>query len=250
MKLIPRIFYVGIFISTLISSRQISQAYFHPSIQVETIINPDHVNAFYTSLPLDKQVSLLLILIDTAQKPQLMGVWWVALAPQAPITFIPVFPSTKEDATYTQELVSHYKLVKGKQQNRELNPAFLTHIKTKDIPLDGYIVLDQSALEILVNFLGGINLDEHTLDGKQVVTRFVNPHIDPEAALIYQSGLWEQICQKAVFAGSSGIFEIVRPELAQHSITSPGLPVNFSSFQTYITNQDSISCSVNPAGRE
>jgi len=250
MKQFQNLFYAGLFILSLIFSRQLSQAYFHPTVQVDTTISLNRVNTIYTELPLDKQVSILLVLVDPAKEPQLMGIWWLALAPQAPVTFMPVFPSYKDTDTYSQELVTRYKLVKGKLQYRELDPAFLEHLKVLELPLDGYIVMDPTALAVLVDFLGGITIGNQPLNGQQATLQFINPYKDSIASLVYQTSLWEQVCKKAVFAGSSGNFEIVLPELARHAITSPGFPLTFASYQSYITGQSSISCSVNPAGME
>ncbi len=250
MKHIQNLFFVGLFIISLFFSRQLSQAYFHPTIEVDTLINQNQANALYTEPPLDRQVSILLVLVDPTQKLNLMGVWWLAIAPHAPVTFIPIFPSYKEADPYSQELVAYFKLVKGRLQNRELDPAFLEQVKATALPVDGYIILDQTALEILVDFLGGVNIASQPANGKQVASQFINPYKDREAALIFQTNIWEQICQKAVFAGSSGPFEIIRPELARHTIISPDFPITFASFQSYITGQESITCSVNPAGIE
>ena len=250
MKLARFFLYLSIFLLALMTSRQFSMGIFNPTIELSPVFNRASLEKVINKPPLDKQVNILMIHTDLSQQPKLMGMWWVAIAPRAPITFVPIFPSAQAGGIDPVELTSKFHIYKEGNKTAKVDSAFMAFVDAEEIPWDGYIVLDHAALAILVDFVGGIRYGNTPLEGAAIVERFTDPTTDKHAALDFQTSLWNELCQKAIFSGSSGGFEIIRPNLVDHVITSPAFPLSFTDFQSHITSSEILTCAINPSEAE
>jgi hypothetical protein len=242
-RIIP---YLVVFTLSLLLSRQISLAVFHPSIKVNPTMMNLELDQANAEPVLDTQVNILLIHAGYPDNPELTSVWWVAIAPHSPITLIPVYPSVQMGETEINKITDVFLTNKKGTDLNQLSPTFIKYLQENSIPWDGFLILDHSALEILVNFVGGVKIGESILEGKEVIAGVSSLERDPLAAMEFQTELWNSLCQKVIFAGSMDNFQIIQPDMVKHTTVSQGFPITFTTFQTHISKNDVLYCAVNP----
>lgn len=242
MKFIRLLILAGVFLFSLMVSRSISMAIFHPY----SLNPPEHTISNYTpyvtSVPIIEQVNILLIQTGKNLSSKPVGVWWIALAPETPITLVSLYPNASLE---TEEWVSEFKLVEGENQKKELAPDFITKLEEKNVPWDGYMILEPTAMEILIDSVGGIKIDGSIMEGRDVTGQFSTIAPNSLQGRAFHTDVWSRLCQKALFAGSSGIYDLVKDELSKHTILSPDFPVTFSDFQVLLNTSSLNRCEVN-----
>lgn len=238
MKLSRLLVVAVIFVVALTVSRSVSLAIFHPysfSTPEYTISSQIHSEE---SQPITEQLNFLLIQTNQSTNSKPIGIWWAAIAPKSPITLVSLYPNSNLDMV---SLLESYQITQG----NHLSAEFISKIYAEDIPLNGYLILDPTAMAILIDSVGGLNINGNYVDGKQVTEYFheIQPNSLKDRA--YQSEVWTKLCQKTIFAGSSGILELVKNELSKHTIVSPDFPISFRDFQAFISDSSLKNCEVN-----
>lgn len=246
MKPMRYLTYLVVFTLSLLLSREISMAVFHPEIDLDQTLMSLEVKTLEGEPVLDTQVNLLLIHTGYPEDPDLTSVWWVAIAPRSPLTLIPVYPSEQITADGVKSITDIFVTSQKGTNLNQLSPTFKEYLKANSIPWDGYLILDHSALEILVNFVGGVKIGDTVLEGKEVIAGVTSTNNDPQQAIEYQTDLWNSLCQKVIFAGSMDNFQIIQPDIAKHTTVSQDFPISFTTFQAHISNNDVLYCAVNP----
>lgn len=259
MKLTRLIFNLSAFLVAMLAGRQTALAIFHPQVDVESIVqkaDPNEIRAseLVPTPPISEQVSFFVVHISSpAESPtSLKGIWWVALTPQAPIILQPIYPMPGTMSETVKKLADSFIPLDGGdwrtlEQFTDLEVGFFTELTQMNVPAQGFILADDEALAILIDLLGGISLEGNMSSGRQVVSALPDAQATPGSAIRLQTELWNGLCKKAVFTGSSQMFSLVQSELQRHIYTSPDFPLDLAAWQAYITSTNIPGCKINPA---
>jgi hypothetical protein len=242
MKISRSLFLAGIFLLSLFASRSLSLAIFHPyssNLPEYTISNQ---MPLVKDIPFSKQLNLIIIQTDQSKTPQPIGIWWVAIAPETPVTLISIYPNAEWES---ESWVSEFQLIHGENEKKHLSPDFIEMFNELGIPWDGYLILEPAAMEILIDSVGGVQIDGQVMEGSSVIQRLMSTAPNSIQGRAFQTDVWQKLCQKVIFAGSSGIYEIVKEELFRHTIISPDFPITFSEFQSLVYISNFNRCEVN-----
>ncbi len=152
-----------------------------------------------TNCPRTEQVHLLLISADDLQKKSvtLQSAWWIIFAPDAPLQWIPLYPSPNGDANQNKKLAADFGIQKTEDES-VLNPSFTQRLLEQDLCWDGYLVADNQLISAIVDDLGGITIRSAHLTGKQVINKQQQALASPAKSLAFQSDLMEELCWNAL----------------------------------------------------
>ena len=188
----------------------------------------------------EKQLNLLLIQTNETLQP--IGIWWVAIVPNNPITLISLYPNANLD---TGEWINEFQLTDNELNEKKVSPDFINKINDQDIPWDGYLVLEPAALEILINSVEGLKINGVDMDGKMVISQLSALNPGSLQGRAFQSDVWLKLCQKAIFAGSVSLYQLVEPELSKYIILSSEFPLSVVDFQAMLSTANLNQCEVN-----
>jgi hypothetical protein len=249
MTQIRYLFYLTVFAFSLLFSRQLSLQIFHPQLQINPITQSAKATEPEDNL-ISSQVNLVILHTNNLKDSFLVSAWWVAIAPDSPITLINIYPTSNFTDSSPRLLQQYFRLEHSQRKNPGLSQAFLQQLSRDDIPWDGYIVVDDEALSMIVDYLGGVNIGENHYDGLHAASNIHRFASSPDPKLQFQSALWEAICQKTIFASSSTSFELIRTELQSHTVLSPNFPFTMDEFQAFNAVNENLSCHAisTPAG--
>lgn len=243
MRPLRYFFYLAIFLTSLFASRQASLALFHPRIQINPI-NSRWETVKSTELPFSGQVNILLIHIPSLQEAHLISLWWIALAPHSPITMVNLYPTLQPNSPAAQSLQEHFMITQSRLEKPDLDLDFLKQLTAREIPWDGYLILDNHALATLIDYFGGVKLSGKPYAGSEVVAQWFDSELPPEVAYSSQVELWEALCEKSIYASSPASFELIRAELKPHVLVSPQFPLSLEDFLAFNTQTYKLSCEI------
>ena len=243
MKFHRLIFMVGISFLAFFIARTISLAIFHPysSVIPDYEISTRTLHLDPALLP-DKQFNFLLIQLNDSPSPKPIAIWWVAVAPETPVTLVSLYPNSIQE---TQALVQDFKITEDNLNEKHVSEEFIARIESQDIPFDGYLVLEPTALAILVDSLQGLKINGITMTGEMVTSQMISESPQTLQGRSFQSDVWANICRKAIFAGSTSIFQLSKEALSAHTIISPDFPVSLSDIQLFLSSAKINQCEVN-----
>jgi hypothetical protein len=152
------------------------------------------------SIPLrpvvNSQRNLLLIHVDRlqAETPRLRGVWLLVVLPsQSHVDFLPLYPASLSGGPVQDvRLEALFQL----QADGSPSPAFLNAFRSMDFWWDHYLVLDEVALAGLIELVGGINLGEWPVNGKQAMDSLSLAFQEPRNAMVLQAVLAQELCHR------------------------------------------------------
>lgn len=243
MRLQRIFFMVGIFILALFASRSISMLIFHPysSVLPNYSISTQKIPSSLDVFP-DEQLNFLLIQTNQAPNPEPIGIWWVAITSDSPVTLVSLYPNASWE---TESLINDFRITEDKFHNRQLSADFISKINEQEIPWDGYLVLEPAALAILVDSFEGLRINGVIMDGEMVSDSLTSLSPESLQGRSFQSDVWSSLCQKAILAGSKSIFDVAKNELSKHMILSPDFPVSFMDIQNLLSLSNIHQCEVN-----
>ena len=233
----------GIFFLALFSSRSISLSIFHPYsfILPEYSISSHDISSKTVTLP-GEQLNLLIIQLNHSPNPKPIGIWWIALASDTPVTLVSLYPSVNLEM---ESLLQDFQITEDKFHKKQLSADFVTKINEQDIPWDGYLILEPAALTILIDSLEGLKINGVVMDGEMVTDRLATLSPESIQGRAFQSDVWSKLCHKVIFAGSTSILEITKKELSKHTILSPDFPLSFNDIQVFLSTSNIKQCEVN-----
>lgn len=154
-------------------------------------------------VPANGQRNLLTILVDdfSAAHPQLRGVWLVARAPYMPqVTFLPVYPLDDLAAVPVQrKLKESFQL----QIGGGLPSEFVQELQSRGLWWHNYLIIDEAGLVRLIDALGGIDLGDDLLGGKQALAQTLSAQ-DSASILEVQARLARAICSRSAQRWKAG----------------------------------------------
>lgn len=166
------------------------------------------------------QRNLLAILVDdfSAARPQLRGVWLLARAPYTPqVTFLPVYPLDDLAAAPAQRrLEEAFRAPAGDG----LPSEFAQELQSRGIWWHDYLIVDEASLANLIDALGGIDLGDDRMSGKQALAQMTAVQ-NSASALEAQARLARAICSRSAqrwrvgeTASAARLFGGVRSDLS------------------------------------
>jgi hypothetical protein len=224
-------------------SRKFSLAIFHPNPKSATIVVENYeVNE--SDFGNGSQLNILIFHASLLTEPILRGAWWIAITPNSPVTMIDLSTNLLTTTDSANRSIAHLKMIKDHRGKYQLSQQMLDQLKIKNIPWDGYVVLDDTAVQVLVDYLGGVAVNDELLDGTRIVVE-LGKNADPIRTMPNTGfDIWKSICQKSLFASSPSSFELVRQGLIQHTVVSPNFPISIQDFHTLIVSSQSTTCKI------
>jgi hypothetical protein len=155
--------------------------------------------------PANGQRNLLVIGVDRldGDLTRLESLWLVLYFPgRSPLTLMPLYPrGGGPETSQRANLAEAFSLARS----GEPDPAFFERLQHEQVWWSGYVVLDETALAVLVDQLGGVVLDGKHLNGDQTLDTIPRAREDPQAALQGQVGLLRSACLQAGKRLSGGL---------------------------------------------
>lgn len=147
--------------------------------------------------PSNGQTNLLVIGVDRleSRQPRLESIWLLGYFPDNPrVTLIPVFPASPgTHPAYLRSLQESFRI----SEHGRPSPEMLKTLQKDHIWWNGYVIVDDIAMIEIIDFLGGIEVNDRRVKGALAISSFPLPQEDPSASLDGQTRLLDRICQQA-----------------------------------------------------
>jgi hypothetical protein len=147
--------------------------------------------------PSNGQINLLIIGVDRlkSRQPRLESIWLLGYFPEEPhITLIPVFPvSPATQPAHLRSLEENLRISEGGRPG----PEMLKTLHRDHIWWNRYVIVDEIAMIEIIDFLGGVQVNDQRVKGALAISSFPLPQEDPAASLEGQTRLLRGICQQA-----------------------------------------------------
>ncbi len=186
---VRRLFFLAIFSAALLVGFKAGEKF---DLIADFFSDPIDINAMPSvPIPDNNQYNLLIIGTDDAEKPdaQLESIWLAAHAENTSnITLIPVFPSL-EDSTQNLILAEAFQLENGKPSRK-----FWDAMQNTNLWWNGYMITDISATINMIDLLGGVQISDKLLNGRQAVGSIPPWESDPQTAVNSQMLVLHGLC--------------------------------------------------------
>jgi hypothetical protein len=92
------------------------------------------------------------------------------------------------------------------------------------IPIMGFVVLDEHAFAVLLDYMGGVDLDGEVLDGASVIGSLRLTYDNPQASLLLQTRILEKLRTNVNRIGTTPELTPLTALTPIHAYTSPSPP--------------------------
>jgi hypothetical protein len=144
-------------------------------------------------IPDNDQFNLLIIGVDSVEKADanLQSIWLAAyLAHSEKVTLVPIFPSLENHEQ--NALLAEAFYLDGSQPGDE----FWEALQQMGFWWKGYVVGDLISTIKMIDALGGVYVDEHLINGAQMVSSIPDWEADPHLSIQQQKILLAGICSR------------------------------------------------------
>jgi hypothetical protein len=178
------------------ASAQVPQAYPLPEEELSSGLRAESSSNMLK--PNNGQRNLLVIGVNQIGSPILIleGIWLVLYRQDTPrFTLMPVYPgsgmSTNPQAA--EALTGLFSL------DSYGNPgaSFLAALHTRKLWWNNYVVVDQTAMAGLIDFVGGVTLGNTMMDGIHAIANMPSVQFAPHDALLAQAEVIKDICSRS-----------------------------------------------------
>jgi len=155
-----------------------------------------------TTNPEVEQTALIVGVDDlTAPDPQLRSLWFVSFRPTAPDLFLLGIPlDAPVEGDPPLPISAHFSL----NEQRELSQAFIDALyRTAPLDYQTTLLLDEQGFAGLVDFLGGLPINEAVFSGHEVLGIISLTDGDPAANLALQQRLLAAMAERASQLGEA-----------------------------------------------
>jgi hypothetical protein len=192
--------------------------------------------------PITGQRNLLVIGVDKfqAKNPQLESIWMLSYFPESPqITFTPLYPaSTPAALSGISDLLALFEI----NEQGVPSAAFLSALQEKSIWWSGYIVLDEIALIQMVDFIGGLIIGEHVIDGAAALGNIPFAQADQKAAYQAQNDFLQDICKQIIRTRPVKDLQIITSLIPDHIQTDINLSQTLREWQSFLEANVQLNC--------
>lgn len=191
--------------------------------------------------PNHTQRTVLLIGVDDLRldQPHLRSIWAAFYKPGFPhLTALALHPDPFA-APVGRSLPGAFSF----SEDGHLSASFVDELNALPFAWDGYILLDDSATALLIDWLGGVLLGGSLVDGSQAAATLPDSQASLESAWTAQADLGQGLCQALSASGGNIDWESLAARLAAGGIqTSLPAASLVEDFQNLLTGSQPLSC--------
>jgi hypothetical protein len=191
------------------------------------------------------QRSLLLITASSLSTfdTHLESIWLATYFPnRSDIRLLPIYPSGNEPISdFEAQLVQSFGLNK-KNGQLTLDHDFVSALENQNYWWSGYIILDEVAIAGIIDRLGGIELQNQTRTGEQVMAKLPNVLEHSGEAYSYQIALLQSGCKQFAQVTLSDDLSQLSTLLARHILTDLQSNQLRTEFQTLLAGKSHPVC--------
>jgi len=195
-----------------------------------------------STIPSTRQRNILVVGVDDLKEPTptLESVWIIANFPGSPrLVLLPIFPlSPKIDHDGNKELVGAF----NSSSKGLLNETFLNELKNRNLWWSDYVILDETAMEMILNFVGNPDQTGRANTLKPVISRHPNSAKDLEGVHQKQVGLLSYLCRYANQTNPSQGPSSILALIPEHIRTNLKPPEIINRWKTLISYRGGFSC--------
>lgn len=194
------------------------------------------------STPGARSISIVVFGVDdlSLEKPQLQALWFASFEPpqkQIQLLGISVDASISESGVTLRENFSLF-------EPPDFGAGFLTALTTlAPHPIHGFIVLDEEGFAALIDYIGGVTLDDQQLSGAAAVGALSLLSDQPSASLRMQRRLITSLAMNAESIGNTPELTPLTTLVPDHAYTSPS-PYELASLGSQLLPIDPTLVSV------
>lgn len=192
--------------------------------------------------PSNGQTNLLVIGVDRlkSRQPRLESIWLLGYFPDEPhITLIPVFPvSPATQPAHLRSLEENLRISEGGRPS----PEMLKTLQGDHIWWNSYVVIDEIAMIEIIDFLGGIQVNDQRMRGALAIGSFPLPQEDPAASLDGQTRLLRRICQQANLLLPSADLRKILHLIPDHIQTNADIFQTIRDWRALTHGRENLAC--------
>jgi hypothetical protein len=178
------------------------------------------------------QHNLLVIGVNQVGGPNLTleGIWLVLYRQDAPrFTFMPIFPGQGAASQAAEALADSFSL--DTYGNPEA--SFLSALQAQHLWWNDYVVLDETAMAEMINFVGGVTLGNTIMDGPHAIANMPDVLLAPQDALRAQGEVIKDICSHATRPELSDRIEALLRLTPEHLNTNMDLEQALTQWERF-----------------
>jgi hypothetical protein len=189
----------------------------------ESTITPITILPSPTIASNDGMITILILGVDHIAdlEGRLLAVWFLSFHPpekQLSLIGLPIDMPIDEDQSSLQEAFNLW-------EPPEYGARFINQLGTfAPSPLRGYVVLDEHGFAVLLDYFGGIDLDDQHLDGSSVIGSLRLTYDSPQAALKLQARILDGLRDRVETIGTTPELTVLTSLSPIHAFTSPSPP--------------------------
>jgi hypothetical protein len=171
----------------------------------------------------DGMITILILGVDHIADPEgrLLAVWFLSFQPPEKDLTLIGFPIDMPLANGQPSLEEAFNL----WEPPEYGARFINQLSAyAPSQLRGYAVLDEHGFAVLIDYFGGINLDNQHLDGSSVVGSLRLTYGNPPAALKLQARVLDRLRDRVEAIGTTPELTVLTSLSPIHAVTSPSPP--------------------------
>jgi hypothetical protein len=194
------------------------------------------------STPSNGQTNLLVIGVDRlrSRQPRLESIWLVGYFPDSPhLTLIPVFPPPPNgDPAYLQSLGESFRVSENGVPGQET----LRTLQEDHIWWNSYVIIDNIAMIEVIDFLGGIQVNDRRIKGALAISSFPLPEEDASASLDGQTDLLQRICRQTNLLPPSADLRKILSLIPDHIQTDADIFQAMREWRTLNNGRGNLVC--------
>jgi hypothetical protein len=189
----------------------------------ESTVTPAAVIPTPTTAANDGMITILILGVDHIADPEgkLLAVWFLSFQPpekELSLIGFPIDLPIADDQASLQEAFNLW-------EPPEYGARFINQLSAyAPSPLRGYAVLDEHGFAVLLDYFGGINLDDQHLDGSSVIGSLRLTYGNPQAALKLQARILDGLRDRVDMIGTTPELTVLTSLSPVHAFTSPSPP--------------------------
>ncbi|MGD8633974.1 MAG: hypothetical protein PVF85_10415 [Anaerolineales bacterium] len=172
------------------------------------------------STPSARQISIILFGVDdlSGDKPELQAIWFASFEPPSKSIHLLGISVDADVGDGKGNFQDRFTLFEPPDYGAD----FLTSLASvAPYPVQGFIVLDEEGFARLIDYVGGVTLDDQELSGSAAVGALSLLHEQPLASLRMQARLVSSLTENAASIGSTPELTPLTSLVPVHAYTSP-----------------------------
>lgn len=175
--------------------------------------------------------------------PRLLGVWLAMYLSDHPVaTLVNLYPASQQtDPALAQSLAETFSLT----EKSMVSTAFWESIKAINVPITGYMMVDQTGMASAVDIVNGLDMQTGagSLNGQKALAALHDPYEDPFQALVWETFYIEGMCSKlANLPKQVNWITFLTGQVPDHLRTNLPLDLFVQDWKMLIQSPEPLSC--------